>query len=132
MDIVPPPDAVEPTPARQWWTWVLFGCLAAFFVASNLYTIFAPGTEEEVDVISAERMAAPVALKQFVIFDKLSKKEGWESLGSIKKTVIDPAIEGFEEKLDQSEEAAAWILALETVKGAVELGREVERYWFSL
>jgi membrane protease YdiL (CAAX protease family) len=130
MDIVPPPVSVPPVPARQWWTWALFGCLAAFFMASNLYAIFAP-SDAEVDLLSSERMAAPVALKQFVVFDELSKVEGGGSFKSYQNQTLQSAIDGFEVKLDQSEEAAAWILALETVEGSTLNERALDKLQLS-
>lgn len=116
MDVVPPPVTETPMSSRHWWTWVLFGCLALFFVASNLYEIFKPG-DGEVDLLASERLTAPITLKQYVIYDQLSKIEGGESFLKLGDTVLESASTDFENKIDQSEEAAAWVLALDTIQG---------------
>lgn len=156
MDIVPPPVVVPPVPARQWWTWALFGCLAAFVVVTTLYSIFKPDPGAD-DSIQSEKMTAEVVLKQYVTLSELSKdpqlaqlkrtasgslessevafrdkmlelekpieREKLEIVGTSAKALKEAeerAQKNYEKRVqdraEASEEAASWVLALQTIQ----------------
>ncbi len=116
MEITPPPVQIQSGPARQWWTWLVFAGLAGFFIATNMVGMFAMGSEEK-DPLGELKTTAPVALKQYATFLELGEMLGTDQLDSTASTTLVQTRDQFEEKVGESDEAAEWVLAIDTILG---------------
>lgn len=116
MEITPPPVMVEQRKPRNYWTWALFLALAGVVVYSVIYSYFGDDSTPK-KAIDAPLMAAPIAMKQYATFLKLGDQLGSDQLDSVAATNLEQTRNQFEPLIGESDEAAEWVLAIDTVLG---------------
>ncbi|MFM9873081.1 MAG: lysostaphin resistance A-like protein [Fimbriimonadaceae bacterium] len=126
MDVVPPPVVVEANPPRQWWTWVLFMALVSCVVYGNLTAYFAP-SQEPTDIIASEKAMIEPAIRSKLLMDSVAGSSGeMSALGSGDAQLFEVRADLIK-KIDQSDEAAAWVLAIDNLLGRQQTDRAIDR-----